>query len=192
MARGKKAEEESVVLEAAPKSKRLTTTEQFKRNVEIVADKCRGEQWAVIAERHNISVKQARRVFAAYREQADTILETDPVEVVRELLEGYLADIADCTQVYRDAIGDNNINGRIGAINARMAARQKATELRQAVGNLPRDLGTLRLEIDAQITVDRVIKVLERFDLPEQAWDELLTELGGPPEGFELPVASSN
>lgn len=179
-----KAKEEPVVLEAPAekKSQRPNAKEQFERNMKIVADKMRGDTWARISERHALSIAQCKKVFVAFRDQNDLMLEANPVDIVRELLEGYMADIADLTEVYRTC---DNPSARVGAINARLNARAKIIELRQAIGNLPHDLGTLRLEVDAQVTVERVFTVLERFGLPDEAWVELVDALGGPPPGYE-------
>jgi hypothetical protein len=188
-----KAEEPPVVVEPETKPEgRLSVTQQFERNVKIVLARHRGASYATVAQKHDLSVIQCKRIVKAFREANPTLRHQNPVEIVDEMLEGYMADLNDLNDVVEKA---EHEAAKTGAINARRQVREKITELLQAVGALPHDLGTLRLEMDAQVTVRKVLTILERYKLPDEAFDEILTELGGPPPGFEdlgLPAGSQN
>lgn len=176
-------EEDPVVLapEAKPK-KRLSVAEQFERNQQIVSQKVRGIPWSQIAREHGISIQRCQQIFAEWRESNPTLRTHDPVEIVDELLYGYQATVEDLAVLAAKPTINDAV--RVGAHNSKMKAYREMAELLQAIGALPNDLGTLRLLVDGQITAERVVTVLERFDLPEEAWDELLEALGGAPAGL--------
>ena len=55
-----------------------------------------------------------------------------------------------------------------------MAARNKTTDLLQEMGVLPRDLGQIRVEMDARVTAKRVINILKQNKVPGEVRDALL------------------
>lgn len=185
--------EEPVVVEPEEtKPERLTVAQQFERNVKIVLARHRGASYATVAEKHGLSVIQCKRIVKAFREANPTLRHQNPVEIVDEMLEGYMADLNDLNDVVEKA---EHEAAKTGAINARRQVREKITELLQAVGALPHDLGTLRVEMDAQVTVTKVLAILKRYQLPLEAFEEIMNELGGPPAGYEdlsLPAGSQN
>jgi hypothetical protein len=178
-------DDEHVVVEPPVEEgkKMLSVAEQFERNTRIVAMKARGKSWPQISEAVGVGVRQCQKIHKAYREEHRTLRHHDPVSIVDELLEGYQADLADLTQVYEDA---DQSAAKVGAVKARREVRERITELLQAVGVLPHDLGTLRLELDAEVVIAQFMAVMERYNVPEEAFDEVLESLGGPPPGFEL------
>jgi hypothetical protein len=65
---------------------RLTASEKVRRDLQVVADRARGFRWATIAERHRISERHARAVWAATRASGPALGEADPVEILHEAL----------------------------------------------------------------------------------------------------------
>ncbi len=74
---------------------------------------------------------------------------------------------------------------RLGAIRGRLEVMRAKYELLAAVGVLPCDLGRLSVEIDLRRTADQVIDVLERHDVAEAVFDDLLDVFGGRSSGSE-------
>jgi hypothetical protein len=58
---------------------------------------------------------------------------------------------------------------RVGAIRTRLGALEAQANLLMLVGVLPRDLGVLRTDIDAQAMAGQAIDVLNRFGVPLEA-----------------------
>lgn len=157
-----------------PKRKKvLSLWQQVERNLAIVERRARGDSWEDIANEHGVTIKRAKLIMAEYRRENPSLRNLLPVEIVDELLEGYSADLRALNETYDAAVLCANINGRVGAINSRMAARARIAELLQAIGVLPHDLGTMHLVIEGQVMAEKVFSVLERYDLPEDLFREL-------------------
>jgi hypothetical protein len=161
---------------AADKPERATptVTEQANRNAEIVAGKMRGLSWSQLAASYGITIRRCQQIFAEWREENPTLRHHDPIEIADDLLDGYTADIEELVLI---AATSDQDAVRVGAINARMNARQRITELLQALGVLPNDLGEMRIQIDARITAQKVLAVLEPLGLPDGVIDDLIEAL---------------
>lgn len=101
------------------------------------------------------------------------------------MVEGYLADVEELVLIGATASSDA---ARVGAVNARMSARQKITELLQAVGVLPHDLGSMRVEIDARFTAQRIVAVLNEYNVPDEVRDALVAALENKPDQLAAAV----
>jgi hypothetical protein len=101
------------------------------------------------------------------------------MKIVDEILYGLEATIEDLAEMIAD--DKNSTLVKLGAQNSKLRAYREMAEILQAIGALPNDLGTIQLQVDGQITAERVIMVMEKFNLPDAAFAELLDALGGPP-----------
>lgn len=165
--------------------KPLTIYEQVDRNLAVVTERTRGDGWADIANRHGLTIRRCKQIHAEYRTSNPTLRHHDPVEVVDELLEGYAADLKELSNAHDRAVAAGTMSVQVQAINARMGARAKIAELLQAIGVLPHDLGTMHHVIDGRVTAERVITILERYELPDEIFEELEAAFeydGGPPQ----------
>lgn len=170
-------ESDPVVLEVPAAARgSLTVLDQYERNMRICAARVRNAPWSAIAAEHSLSVARCQQIFNAWADSNPTLREHDPLAIVDELLYGYQAVIEDCESTVARSEG----TVRVGALNTKMRAYREVAELLQAIGVLPNDLGTMHLHIDGQITADRIITVLERFDVPDAVYEEILEALGGP------------
>ena len=147
--------------------------ERVERNLAIVERRMRGDRWEDIANDHGVTIRRCKQIVEAYRASNPTLRHHDPVEVVDELLEGYAADIRALNETYDKANLANNVSGAVGAVNARMNARERIAELLQAIGVLPHDLGTMHLIIEGRVVAEKVFAVLERYELPEAIFADL-------------------
>lgn len=136
----------------------LTEKEREARNAELVRDKLRGQDWVYLSTKYDLSVRQVKDIYQAWREQNQATYQgRDPIAIVHGMLDRMeswieqLAEVADATATDMT---------KIAAINAQMAATTRAAELMQATGILPHDLGTLRLELDVQTLAVRLVTVL--------------------------------
>lgn len=143
----------------APK---LPATEKAARDRQIVADRLKPLSWAAIGAKHNLDPSTCKRVFYEWRRSVKpgTDLQgKDPIEIVWESVERYENWIEQLTEI---AFGpETQESVRVGAINAQMTAQQKLTELLQATGILPKQLGKLRIEADVRYVAQAILQVFE-------------------------------
>jgi hypothetical protein len=156
----------------------LSPEQQTKRNALIVRARVDEElSWEKIGEKHDLSPRQCRNVYRRWMEQGAPIGTTDPIEMVDDLLRGFMTDLWEFTEAADAAWEAKNLNAVVGAVRSRMDARVKAIELLQATGRLPKDLGKLRVEHDVRFMIEQVIGVFEEYDVPEEAQQALIERL---------------
>ena len=168
---------------AAEKKKRLSVTEQAQRNDEIAAARARGVSYATLARTYGISKQRVQQIHHEHRMENPTIRQQTAVRIVDDLLEAYAADIEELALVSATT-GSDAV--RVSSINSRMAARTKVTDLLQEIGALPRDLGQIRMEMDAQVTAKRVVNLLKQHNVPGEVRDALLVAMKGEPDPEEI------
>lgn len=147
-----------------PAGRRLRAAQQALRDTLIVVRKGQGWTWEVIAEEAGISVSAAKRAYAAKRDAMPDLLEEDPMEIVRRLVEGFLSSIGDFEQM-AVAYAEKHPPAAVGAKNGADRARRDLAELLQATGTLPKELGQLRVLVDVRYTVRMIVEAVERFEV---------------------------
>jgi hypothetical protein len=173
-----------------PDKKGLTTRERAARDLRVVQDRARGMSWTRIADRHEISDRQARRIVAEYRQSRPALHEHDPVEVVEETLEAYEAAIDELAILAETTDHDST---RLGAIKARLDAQQERVELLTRIGVLPRDLGQAGVEIDLREIAARLDAVLSSPGVSPALREGVITALDPrSPEPAPLALVRTN
>lgn len=154
--------------------KRPNVTEQAWRNDEIAAARARGISYSQLARTYGLSKQRVQQIHHEYRKENPTIRQQRAVQIVDDLLEGYAADIEELALVSATTPSDSV---RVASINARMTARNKTADLLQEMGVLPKDLGEIRLQLDAEVTAKRVINILKQHKVPGEVRDALLSAM---------------
>lgn len=144
------------------------------RNDQIVAMKARGMSYEQIAAVVSLSRQQVMNIMSAWRETQPKLRTQNPLVIIDEMLEGYQADLNELATV---AQATKNDSVKVGAVNARMAARDRIIALLQTTGVLPHDLGKLRVEIDIVYISKQLVTVLNKYDVSAAARAELLALL---------------
>lgn len=152
----------------------MNASQQAHRNAEIVSARLRNLPWASIANMYDLSERRCKQVFDEYRRENPTLRHHKPVEVVDWLLDGYEGCLEELAIVSNTTAHDSS---RVGAINGRMTALRQIAELLQAIGVLPHDLGQLRLQVDADVTIQRVVGVLRDFHASPEMMEAMVTAL---------------
>lgn len=182
-------ETEPVVTEvpAAPR-KRMTAAEQYVRNENVVAARIQRRQWADIAQEYGLSTRRCKQIYAEWQSANPTMRHNDPVEIVDELLTGYDRILSELAAVVKKTENDN---ARVGALNSMRATYREMAELLQAINVLPQNLGDLTIHLDANVMAERVMAVIERYEVPEDMWADLASTFGARApldvEPLELP-----
>lgn len=173
-----------MLLDSAPPARKiaamagdsLTVAERQQRHDQVVMLRARGLTWPQIAEATGLSRNQCMLVMKQFRESEPTLRTQDPLEVIDEMLIGYQADLAELATISNTTKNDSV---RVGAINSRMAARDRIVGLLQATGVLPHDLGKLKVEIDVRYIAQRVFVIFDKYKVPEEAQEEILALMRG-------------
>jgi hypothetical protein len=165
----------------------MTSQQRADRAKAVFDARMKGFTWSSIAARHGISERQVQRLYNEFRQNRPGLGGIDPLRTVEELIDQYDAAIDELAALSSDTSHDGT---KLGAIRARIDVANAKHRVLMATGVLPQDLGRLWVEVDYRQTVKLVFGVLERHGLPEQAYEELLDALGGPPQGFDMNGSS--
>lgn len=160
----------------------------------ILEMKSRGYEEQEIAEEVGLNTRQVRKIWARERDRPDLITQ-DPVTIVQEVLEGYQRDMHVFSTIVLEAAQNENTSGMISALNGRAITQDKIIRLLQAMGRLPREMGTLRHVIDFRGIAQEMVRVLEAVTEGEKTPEEALAyftemmDLGaGTPQLMEAEV----
>ena len=160
---------------ASPKpGPRMNAREKTNRDNDIVAARMRGLSWTTIAGSFGLTERQCQNILADYRASHPRLRERDPIEIVDDMIDRYEAAQEELALVSATTKHDAT---RVGAIRTRLAALAEQANLLMMVGVLPRDLGVLRAEIDAQAMAEQAMDVLDRFGVSLDARRALIAAL---------------
>jgi hypothetical protein len=154
----------------------LSSVARFDRNAKVVRDRARGFGWTTIAERHDLSERQCRRIWGEWQADRSDVYEQDPLALFQELFDAYDAGIEDLALVLEEASQDS---AKVGAIKARLDLVSNKAELLQAVGLLPSNLGRLNEERELRALADTVWDVMDRHGVSEEARKDLAATIRG-------------
>jgi hypothetical protein len=158
--------------------KHPTVAETVRRNQQIVVMRDVDMlTFTAIAGKLEISEKTAREGYGMYVNEIAPLIESEEAldkarEYLRKLegVQSRFASIAATTRIE---------TVRIQALRQIVDTMWREIELRQAIGLLPKNLGTLKVTADVRWFVDKVITLLEKHDVPEEMFDELDSILAG-------------
>jgi hypothetical protein len=162
------------------RGRRLSAADKVQRDRALVADRNRGLTWSVVARRHGLQERQARQIYAEWRDSEEpALVQRDPVEWLEETLDRYdsiigeLASTAECA---------DNTAARVGALKAQMDAMSRQTELLVASGLLPRNLGVVRYETDMRQAARTIVAVLRQHGVRPDVLRDIQQALRTPGE----------
>jgi hypothetical protein len=141
------------------RGRRLPAADKVQRDRALVADRNRGLTWAVVARRHGLQERQARQIYAEWRDSEEpALVQRDPVQWLEETLHRYDSIIGELASTAESA---DNTAARVGALKAQMDAMSRQTELLVASGLLPRNLSVIRHETDMRQAARTIVAVLK-------------------------------
>jgi hypothetical protein len=154
----------------------LTMEEKVRRRRQIVAFRARGIGWDNIAETFGVDESYARRIFKEYRDTQPRLKDVDPVDVIEEMIIQYRAAAEELAMI---AASTKQDSVKVGAIRERLRVMEQTTQLMQATGVLPNDLGTLRVEIDLRVMSERILRVFEEFGIGDDVQEAVIAAVSG-------------
>jgi hypothetical protein len=162
------------------RGRRLPAADKVQRDRALVADRNRGLTWSAIALRHGLQERQARQIYAEWRDSEEpTLVQRDPVQWLEETLDRYESIIGELASTAESA---DNTAARVGALKAQMDAMGRQTELLVASGLLPRNLGVVRYEIDMRKAAQTILRVLEEHGVGSDVLRDIREALRSPAE----------
>lgn len=148
--------------------------ERAARDNKIVALRARGFSEQSIATKFKIGPDRVHDIMEDWKATRPTLRTADPLAIIDEMIDGYHADLEQLSDIAENAKNDS---AAVGAINARMAARDRIIALLQTTGVLPHDLGKIRVDIDVRYIAQKMVAVLNAHGVPADVQKELLTTL---------------
>lgn len=161
---------EEAALAAQAKGRRLTAAKKALRDALIVQRVAEGWSWAMIADEAGLKPRQCQRIAEEYREHGSP-LDVAPTQLVEELARGYRQSVSTFTAL---AAAADNTAAAVGAVKGANDAREKMVALLQAVGHVPHDLGTLKLQRDVQQVALRMFTAMEEFGRGELSREDVM------------------
>lgn len=156
---------------------KLTGVDLNKRNMQVVTARLgRGLAWEQIADTFQITTRYAQRIVKAYRDSQPKPQSINPAELIEERLYNFQGIAEELALIAQTTRSDGH---RIRALGEKMQALSKHTELMQATGYLPLELGNLRVEMDMRETAARVKAALDEMDVSPEQRQALLHALLG-------------
>ena len=140
-------------------------SERTARNCEIITARIRGLSWATIARTYGLSERQCQQILRDYRGTNPTLRHHDPLDIIDGVIEGLQGAIEELALISATTRSDSV---RVSAINAKLNVHAQIVKTLQTIGVLPNDLGVLRFEVDARIMAERVIGVIDQYNLPAE------------------------
>ena len=160
----------------------LTNAEKALRDTLILQRRAERWTWEQIAEEVGLSVSACKRAAKAKKATMLQILDMDPVEVVKKIIEGFEASIGDL-EVMAVEYASAHPSAAVGAKKGADEARRNLLTLLQSIGFLPNELGTIRWVVEVRQIVEVIMTSLTRFeariadlDLPPEVRKEVDTE----------------
>jgi hypothetical protein len=156
---------------------RLSAEDTVVRNRALIADRLKPMSWVALAAKYNLHERYCRRIFYKWSKSNQgrnltDVAGRDPIEIVYESVARYEGWIEQLTEVaFSPEASDAS---RVAAITAQMNAQSKLTELLQATGILPRELGKLRIVADVRYVAQAILTVFEEEKVPTQVRERVI------------------
>ena len=126
----------------------LTARERADRDARIVAAKLRGRTWPSIAAEHDLTARQAQRIFAEWRERQPGLQDGDAIVELEELIAIQTQAIADLAEVAERDVQDS----------VKVAAISRRVEIAERRFVCQGSFGGLRAEAEARELLDRFLR----------------------------------
>jgi hypothetical protein len=147
------------------KTSRLSAARQSMRDT-LMLTRVESQGWTIreAAAEAGLTEKAAKNALKKKREAiGDSLLDEDMVSIVESLIRQWQASIGDYEKLAVAAMDNNHPAVAVGAKKGADGAREKLTELLQAVGGLPHDLGTVTHTIEIRAVVMKINTLVEGF-----------------------------
>ena len=173
----------------------MTSRERIERDAAIVSARFRGVPEVELASRYELDPSTVRRIMAEYRASRPSLAAIDPLEAVRDALDGFDEVIADLVRIAEETHHDST---RLGAIKARRETLGARIDLLRAAGVLPSDPWLLWQRLDANEVAKEILVVLDDEGVPERVQERIVAtvESGGAAsqaeENGELPESQGS
>jgi hypothetical protein len=141
----------------------LTNAEKSLRDSLILQRRAQRWTWEEISEEVGLSVSACKRAAKKKRETMMKLLDMDPIEVVKKIVEGFEASIGDLEAMAVE-YASAHPSAAVGAKKGADEARRNLITLLQSIGFLPKELGTIRWVVEVRQIVELLTTSVTRFE----------------------------
>ena len=153
-----------------------------------MADRNRGLTWPLIAERHGVTERQRRNVFAQWRAvEKESLFDGDAVDWLTETLARLDSMVATLAAIAEEAPNDS---ARVGALRVQLDVMRQQAALMVASGLLPQNLRADRDYDAIMAVIDAMLDVVERHDVGVPVLEDLLRVIDSA-QGAAAPVVAT-
>jgi hypothetical protein len=154
---------------------RGTAIEKYRRDINIFRQHLEGRGAAAIAREHDLSDRQIRQIVSDMREAATPPAERSAEQIIDEVIvrmEEAMRELAEAREGLTGA-------AQLKAISAYLNGLEQYFRLHQRAGRIPSEPRQWRTERDIERTVEVILDVFERYQVPVEAQREIRDLLDG-------------
>lgn len=140
----------------------MTAVKQANRDTLMMTLRVQGWTDSEIAEEFGLTASAVHKAIKKKREAMPDLLDLDPVEIIRSLVEGFQASVADFEKMAYN-YADDHPSAAVGAKRAADEARRNLAGLLQTTGTLPHDLGQVRHLVEVRVAVIEIVDSIKSF-----------------------------
>jgi hypothetical protein len=164
----------------------MSDSRRAARDLEITAAADRGVRYATLARQYRLSERQIGNIVREKRaERVEELASLATMDHVNETLAQYESAIEELA-LTAAAIPADSWSHRVGAVKAKVEVVKARWELLQAIGYVPQNLSTVRVELEAAEVGRAIVGVLEAYGVDEVVQDAILDVVEG--REVELPA----
>lgn len=154
-------------------AKKRTIVEKAIRDQLIMERVAQEWPWKPIAEEAEVTVRRAQQIAKQMKQRGNPmLLRRNPAEIVEWALDQYQATAA----LYLLSASDARTTAEsVGALKARDKNIERILALMQATGYLPRNLGTVRVQVEVEVMVEVTLDLISQLQSGELSPEDFRT-----------------
>jgi hypothetical protein len=154
---------------------------KYRRDLHIFREYLEGRSGAALAREYGLTARQIRQIVSDMREAATPPAERSPEQIIDEVIvrmEEAMRELAEAREGLTGA-------AQLKAISAYLNGLEQYFRLHQRAGRIPSEPGQWRTERDIERTVEVILDVFERYQVPIEAQREIRDLLDGRGKALE-------
>lgn len=143
--------------------RKLNSAEKSLRDTLIMQRVAQGWTWEEIGQEAQLSVSQCKRAYKAKKKVMKELLDMDPIDIIKDVIEGFQASIGDLEKMAVQ-YAEGHPSAAVGAKKGADESRRNLIQLLQSLGVLPQELGTMRFVVEIRQVVELMLTSITKFE----------------------------